>query len=114
MADTTTYPGSDYYEIGLVQYRERLSSSLPAAGTLLRGYVQIETPVNAAVSHHFPLTNTWEDGTVHPVLKNGLQVYAVDAPHYLGPFIIAKGGTAAQATPVRVKFTNFLPTGTAG
>ena len=128
VADTTTYPGSDYYEIGLVQYREQLSSSLPpvvntgggaipttsTGGTLIRGYVQIETPKNASVSNHFPLYNTLVDGTTIPVMKGGQQVYAVDAPHYLGPFIIAKGGTAAQATPVRVKFTNFLPTGSGG
>ncbi|MCJ7556405.1 MAG: hypothetical protein MUP90_05755, partial [Gammaproteobacteria bacterium] len=37
--DTTTYPGSDYYEIGVVQYREQMHSDLP--GTLLRGYVQL-------------------------------------------------------------------------
>ena len=28
--DTTTYPGSDYYEIELVQYREQMHSDLPA------------------------------------------------------------------------------------
>jgi hypothetical protein len=31
--DTTTFPGSDYYVIAVVQYRERMSSSLPATGT---------------------------------------------------------------------------------
>ncbi|MCP8968583.1 fibronectin type III domain-containing protein [Ectobacillus ponti] len=39
--DTTTYPGSDYYEISLVQYTEKLHSDLPA--TTLRGYVQTNT-----------------------------------------------------------------------
>ena len=132
VADTTTYPGSDYYEIGVVQYREQLSSSLPpvvntpstgipttsTGGTLTRGYVQVETPVNAGVSKHFPLTNTLVNGTVVPVtrLVGGVatQVYSVEPPHYLGPVISAKGGTAAQAVPVRVKFTDFLPTGVAG
>src|SRR5512140_225769 len=28
--DIVTYPGSDYYEIDLVQYRERMHSDLPA------------------------------------------------------------------------------------
>ncbi len=37
--DTTTYPGSDYYEIELRQYTEQLHSDLPE--TLLRGYVQV-------------------------------------------------------------------------
>jgi len=61
--DTTTYPGSDYYEIELVEYTERMHSDLPAAGTKLRGYRQ---------------TNT-TDATV-------------SVPHYLGPLIIATAG----------------------
>ena len=38
--DTSTFPGSDYYEIALVQYKEKFSKDLPA--TTVRGYVQIE------------------------------------------------------------------------
>jgi FtsP/CotA-like multicopper oxidase with cupredoxin domain len=38
--DTNSYPGSDYYEIGLKQYNQQLSSDLPASGTALRGYYQ--------------------------------------------------------------------------
>ncbi len=37
--DITTFPGSDYYEIGLVQYQEQMHSDLPS--TTLRGYVQL-------------------------------------------------------------------------
>ena len=104
VADTTTFPGSDYYEIALVQYREKLSTSLPAS--TLRGYVQIETPVNAAQSKHFPLT--YPDGS--PIVNGaGQQVYAVDPPQYAGPTIAAQ-----RNRPVRVKFTNYLPTGAAG
>lgn len=73
--DTTTYPGSDYYEIGLVEYTEQLHSDLPP--TKLRGYVQL-----------YPTTTT---------------------PHYLGPAIVAE-----RDRPVRVKFTNMLPTGSDG
>ena len=36
--DTTNYPGSDYYEIAVVEYTEQLHSDLPP--TKLRGYVQ--------------------------------------------------------------------------
>jgi FtsP/CotA-like multicopper oxidase with cupredoxin domain len=85
--NTTAYPGSDYYEIELVQYRERMHSDLPAlnnadkmaatsGGTLLRGYRQINT-ANADLR----------------------------TPHYLGPLIIAQ-----KNRPVRIKFTNSLPT----
>ncbi len=103
VADTTSYPGTDYYEIALVCYSQKMSSDLPA--TDLRGYVQIETPVNAAKSKHVALTYP---GSA-PILNNGMQVFAVDPPSYLGPVIISKRGTAT-----RVKFTNYLPLGAAG
>lgn len=35
-ADTTTYPGSDYYEIGLEQFTQQVHTDLPA--TTFRGY----------------------------------------------------------------------------
>ena len=41
--DTESYPGSDYYEIALVQYAEQMHTNLPK--TLLRGYVQLSTSV---------------------------------------------------------------------
>jgi FtsP/CotA-like multicopper oxidase with cupredoxin domain len=88
--DTSTYPGSDYYEIELVQFREQMHTDLPAVagdkmaatsgGTLLRGYRQFNTnDVN------------------------------LSTPHYLGPQIIA-----TKNRPVRIKFINSLPTGTGG
>ncbi|WP_379969305.1 fibronectin type III domain-containing protein [Ectobacillus sp. sgz5001026] len=77
--DTTTYPGSDYYEISLVEYKEQMHKDLPA--TKLRGYMQ---------------TNTND-----PTVK--------DKPSYFGPTIIAH-----KDRPVRVKFTNKLPTGSGG
>jgi FtsP/CotA-like multicopper oxidase with cupredoxin domain len=88
--NTNTYPGSDYYEIALVEYREQLHSDLPpvvggktdrlaTGGTKLRGYVQEVSGV------------------------------AVGEPHYLGPLILATAGR-----PVRIKFTNRLPIGAPG
>ncbi len=38
--NTTAYPGSDYYQINLVQYTQKLHSDLPA--TLLRGYADVQ------------------------------------------------------------------------
>ena len=108
--DQTTYPGSDYYEIAVVQYRQKLSKDLPA--TLLRGYVQLQTSVMnvAAGSKHVALTNAFLNGTTAPVLDGlGNQVYGFDSPQYLGPTIIAQ-----RDRPTRVKFTNYLPTGVAG
>jgi FtsP/CotA-like multicopper oxidase with cupredoxin domain len=41
-ADTTTFPGSDFYVIGLQQYTAKLHTDLPA--TTLRGYCQLTPP----------------------------------------------------------------------
>jgi FtsP/CotA-like multicopper oxidase with cupredoxin domain len=115
--DTTTFSkaagfaaDADYYVIALVQHRERMSSSLPASGTLLREYVQLETPANASFSRHIPLQNALLDGTSVPALMpDGSQAYAVDDPHYLGPVIVAQKDKA-----VRIVFYNLLPIGEGG
>ena len=99
---------SDTYEIALVQYKTSFSSSLPS--TLVRGYVQLETAANAAISQHFPLTNTMLDGSEVPVLdSSGAQYLAVTPPQYLGPVIAATKDKA-----VRIVFRNLLPTGDGG
>jgi FtsP/CotA-like multicopper oxidase with cupredoxin domain len=40
--DTTTYPGCDYYQIGIVDYTKKMHTNLPKA-TKLRGYVDLGT-----------------------------------------------------------------------
>ena len=102
VADTTTYIGSDYYEIGLVEYTEKMHSNLNM--TTLRGYVQLSTA--KVPGKHIPLK--YLNGT-NIINATGGQVFAVDNPHYLGPLVIAN-----KDRPVRVKFTNFLPTGAGG
>ncbi|MHA3835484.1 multicopper oxidase domain-containing protein [Terrabacter sp. AAH1] len=97
---------ADEYVIGLVQYRTKFSSELPGSGTLVRGYVQLETPDNADVSQHVPLVNELMDGTSVPVTGGYM---GVTRPQYLGPFI-----GATKDKPVRIVFRNLLPTGTAG
>jgi len=104
-ADTTTFPGSDYYELAVVQFTQKLHTDL-AHPTMLRGYVQLETPANASTSAHVALT--YPDGA--PILNTqGQPVLAYAAPTYLGSMVVAQHGT-----PVRFKVTNYLPTGTAG
>lgn len=99
---------ADQYVIGLVQYRTKFNTDLPP--TLVRGYVQIETPANAAISAHYPLTNELMDGTKVPVKDaNGNQVLGVTPPQWLGPTIAATKDRA-----VRVVFHNYLPTGDKG
>ena len=83
--DTETYKGSDYYELSVQQYAQKLHSELPP--TTLRGYVQTNNG-----------TDQQQQNTVAP------------APiQYLGPLILAQ-----KDRPVRIKFTNELGTGTAG
>ncbi|HCM39133.1 MAG: hypothetical protein A2X97_11540 [Bdellovibrionales bacterium GWA1_52_35] len=100
---------ADYYVIALVQHRERMNSSLPSRGTLLRGYVQLQTPnnANAAWNKKIQLMTDLPDGTSVPTLMpDGTQAIAVDYPHYLGPVI-----SATKNKPVRIIFYNLLPTG---
>lgn len=114
--DTTSYPGSDYYEMAIVDYTQQMNSDLPGPcstdttgattcggatpGTELRGYVQIYPPGTGA-GQGVALTNP--DGSL--VMYNGAQVYAYDKPRYFGPIILAN-----QGTPTRIKFYNLLRT----
>ncbi len=84
--DTITFPGSDYYEIGLVQYTQKMHADLPP--TTLRGYVQLNNGTDA----------------------NGANTIAPPpTPQYMGPVIVAH-----RDRPVRVKFTNMLAPGSGG
>jgi len=102
VADTTTYPGSDYYEIALVEYEEKMHSDLPP--TKLRGYVQLATSV--VPGSQVPLVTP----TGSPILlPDGTQAVGVDQPHYMGPMIFA-----TKDKPIRILFRNLLPTGQGG
>lgn len=99
----------NYFEIAVVQYPQRMHSDL-AKPTLVRAYVQIETPgivqnslkdAAGVGSEHIALT--YPDGS--PLLDpKGNQVYGVHQPVYMGPIIVTSKGTA-----VRIKFDNYLP-----
>ena len=104
MPDTTTYPGTDYYEIAVVQYRMKFHRDLPA--TLLRGYVQLSTSVVPGKKVVLANANL-DSGAADTPVAGGYT--GVDKPHYLGPTIIA-----TKNRPVRVLFRNLLPTGVAG
>ena len=115
--DLTSYPGSEYFILGVVEYSQRMHSDLPKA-TTLRGYVQLypkasERPTgfvlpNTAVALKYPNGRaiTWPKNK--PSDPTNEQVYAYDTPHYLGPML-----TTNKGTPVRLKVMNFLPTGKA-
>ncbi|MBL0278477.1 MAG: hypothetical protein IPQ24_20810, partial [Anaeromyxobacter sp.] len=85
--DSITYPGSDYYEIELIEFSHQFHSDLPAT-TRLRGYHQ---------------TNNGTDAL-------GQNTIAPDAQaRWLGPVIVA-----TRDRPVRIKFTNRLLPGQGG
>jgi FtsP/CotA-like multicopper oxidase with cupredoxin domain len=107
--DITTYPGSDYYEIELIEYRQQMHPDLPkttgptsgaTTGTLLRGYVQVNNGTDTSTcGGALPqLACTTANNTLLP-----------DPVRYLGPTIVAQ-----RDRPVRIKFTNRLPSGKAG
>jgi len=50
--DTTTFPGSDYYELAESEYQHQFHSDLPS--TTLRGYKQLNAPAgSAALDNHY-------------------------------------------------------------
>jgi len=116
--DTTTFPGSDYYVIGLVQQRECMSSSVgctaASGGTLLRKYVQLSTPAleterGTGITGVSQLRQDNLDGSSATIALPAGVTGAVTDPRYLGPIILAQ-----KDRPVRVTFYNLLPTGSGG
>ena len=86
-ADTTSFPGTVYYEIALVQYAHSFHSSLPP--TTLRGYVQVPS--------------------------GSVGCPATPAPSYLGPVILAQKNRAARVKftnclPTGTGGNLFIPT----
>ena len=71
-ADTLTYPGSDYYVIGLRDYTQKMHSDLPKA-TKLRGYYQINTSGTGSVNHYLgPVILATKDRPVRILFENKL------------------------------------------
>ncbi len=105
--DIVTYPGSDYYEIEIVQFHEQMHSDLPAgtAATTMRGYHQINAGTDTSTCSDpvlgLPGACTEANNTDTSVANAG--------PHHLGPIIVTQ-----KDRPVRIKFVNNLPTGEAG
>jgi len=97
--DIVTYPGSDYYEISLGQFSEQFHSQLPA--TTVRGYVQTNLGTDTGA--------TGCGASPKPPCTAAFNRLTPDPYHFLGPVIVAY-----RDRPVRVKFTNNLPTGVLG
>jgi FtsP/CotA-like multicopper oxidase with cupredoxin domain len=129
--DITTYPGSDYYEIDLIEYRQKMHPDLPdtqgpttgsTVGTLLRGYVQVNKGTSKAacadpslpvcvapqVPSTLPLFSTCRAAQT-PLCTTLDNTVAPSPVHFLGPILVTQ-----RDRPVRIKFTNKLPIGLAG
>ena len=76
------------------------------AGTLLRGYTQVNKGSNISAGT-LPSQNMC-GADKHACTAADLSVNP-DAVHYLGPIIVSE-----RDRPVRIKFTNKLPSGPAG
>lgn len=130
--DQTSYAGSDYYELAVVEYTQKMHSDL-IKPTTLRGYVQIDRETSNALApntdsnHQFSLkypdgsqiyiakekglvNGVWDHTLVKDIAGNPIMVPAIafDKPHYLGPAILATKGVAT-----RIKMINLLPKGRA-
>jgi FtsP/CotA-like multicopper oxidase with cupredoxin domain len=85
--DTTTYPGSDYYRLGVAEYREKVHTNLPAPGTRFRSYVDLGTGSTPAPHYGGPLIVAQRDRPVRVLLTNQLapQTSGSTAGHLMLP-----------------------------
>jgi FtsP/CotA-like multicopper oxidase with cupredoxin domain len=78
--DTTTFPGSDYYQFGVVDYTQQMHSDLPAT-TQLRGYKDLQATGTDANPHYLgPLIIAERDRPVRLKLFN---MIAPNAPFFM-------------------------------
>jgi len=117
--DTTTFTtangfaaDADYYAIALVQHRERMSSSLPAKGTLLREYVQLETPANASWSKHIP--SATRDSTAPAAIRSFTQVQPRQCSPWTIPTTWARSSRRRKIGRSESRSTTFCPPATVG
>lgn len=106
--DTTTYPGSDFYRIGLQEYNLQMHKDLPAntLGTRLRGYVQLSAtnaPPAGKQQYLGPLILATRNRPVRILFKNLLTTdlpLPVDTT-YLGAAPISTNGFVNQKPSLR-------------
>ncbi len=113
---STTFPDADYYVIALVQHREQMNSSLPATGTLLREYVQLETADNASWSKHVALQNDLLTGSTPALMPDGSQAVrrrrpALPGANHFGNQGQAGAGRLLQPAAYRLRRRPVHPRG---
>ena len=102
--DTTTFPGSDYYVIGLRDYTERLHSDLLKA-TKLRGYYQINSGTTGSTDHTNkylgPVILATKNKPVRILFQNNLPVSGAPGSNLFLPV-----DTTAMGAGMGPKFAN--------
>ena len=71
VANTTLYPGCDYYQLGIVHYTKKVHTDLPKA-TKFRGYVDLGTGSAPAPQYLGPLIVAQRDRPVRVKFTNQL------------------------------------------
>ncbi|GAA4405212.1 choice-of-anchor D domain-containing protein [Fodinibacter luteus] len=102
--DKTTYPGSDYYEIGLVEYAQRMYASDTPKQTTLRGYKQLNGG-DGTPSYLGPAIVATKDRPVRILFKNQLgtgkegDLFLPTDTTVMGSGPTAAGHAAMEGTP---------------
>jgi FtsP/CotA-like multicopper oxidase with cupredoxin domain len=106
--DTTTFPGSDFYRIGLQDYSQQMHTDLPS--TKIRGYVQLDAngnpifdPVTGKQQYMGPLILATRDKPVRLLFQNRLanDLFIPVDPTYMGAGMVDNGATSALASQKR-------------
>ena len=101
-ADTTTFPGSDFYKLGLREYTHQFHTDLPAS-TSVRGYYDIGNGADSANHYLGPLILATRNRPVRIYFENNISTplnIPVD-PTYMGAGLVDDGANSAVASTKR-------------
>ena len=105
--DTTTFPGNDFYRIGLKEYQKQMHADLPAGAlaTKLRGYVQLDFANNPVRANQYLglLILATRNRPVRILFKNmiGSNLNIPVDTTYMGAGLISTNGTSQMASQKR-------------
>ncbi len=105
-SDNATFPGSDFYRIGLRDFNVRMHSDLPLAGTKIRGYVELN-PDNTPKAQQYlgPLILATRDRPVRVLFENQLtpngKMFIPMDTTYMGAGSINDGKATGNASSQR-------------
>jgi FtsP/CotA-like multicopper oxidase with cupredoxin domain len=123
VADTTTFPGCDYYRLGIMDFTQRLHRNSPKA-TKLRGYVDLGTGAPPSPHYLGPLIVAQRDRPVRVLMTNNLGAGAAgnlfipmdptQTGAGLGPLGAAAGNYSQNRTSIHLHgaFTPWISDGT--